>query len=112
MEARHRREPAKCRIARARKPQLDPRVAGVVLTITERGRGTAPIRFSEELVEVVGEALPQGVSQDNPAFLKLIHDRTKGVWRLYASYLDRSKQVFLWEYATPPAWLPAPRREQ
>jgi len=99
------KEPTRCGIRRAKSPQEHPLLAGVVWVTAPGGRKAAYIRFSEDLVDEVGNALPYGVSAEHPAFLKLVQYPSRGVWRLYAMYLDRSRSAFLWEYNEQPSWL-------
>jgi hypothetical protein len=99
------REYKKFGVKHARKPRKSAILSRVVLVADEGGRGCCYVQFSEHLEDAVGHALPMGISPEHPAYLKIIHFGFRGLWRLYAAYLDRSKIVFLLEYGEKPEWL-------
>lgn len=103
MKPRYAREYKKYGIVAARKPQKGYPVAGVVQVVDGEDSGFAYIRFSEALVTAVGRAMPQGVSADQPCYLKATRLVT-GRWRVLAYYLGSNKGCVLWETERP-EWL-------
>ncbi len=85
-------------------------LAGAVAVADGQGKGFAYISFTEAFVAAVGKALPQGVSADDPGYIRVVHHGRLGVWKVYAYYLGGSKGVLLWETEEKPAWLKRIRR--
>lgn len=96
MKPAYAREYKKFGILASRKPQRGFPVAGVVPVIGKEKRGFVYIKFSEELVTAVGKAMPQGVSNTHPCYLRAVHLVT-GRWRVLAYYLGSSQGRVLWE---------------
>lgn len=94
----------------ARKPQEHALLAGTVYVVEPQGKGYAYIRFDESLVEAVGRLLPTGLTQDNPAYLKVMFMPATRVWRVFAAYLRGTTMRILWETTEKPTWLAKVRR--
>ena len=97
------REYKKFGIVPSRKPQVGFPVAGVVQVVGKEGPGYVNIRFAEALVDAVGKAMPYGVSDATPCYLKATRLPT-GMWRISAHYLGRKEGCVLWESAKP-SWI-------
>ena len=63
------------------------------------------IGLTEELVQAVGRVLPRGVSSFDPAYLMVVFDRIKAVWRVVARYVEEEAQHILWATAEKPLWV-------
>lgn len=92
-------------IRSTRKPMQGYPLAGTVAVADDQGKGFAYIAFAEALVAAVGKALPQGISADDPGYIKVVHHGRLGVWKVYAYYIGGGKGVLLWETKERPAWL-------
>lgn len=93
----------------ARQARVDRRLSNVVLLADERGKGFTYIAFAEEFVEAVGKAMPQGVGEETPCYIKVVLGYG-GVWRIYGQYLDNSATRLLWETTEKPSWIKQVRR--
>lgn len=89
------REYKKFGIVPSRKPQKGFPLAGVVKVVERGVKGFVYIRFSEALVLAVGKAMPQGISNENPCYLKATRTVT-GTWRVSAHYLKGRASCLLW----------------
>lgn len=109
-KAAYAKEYKKFKIRYARKPQDGYPVAGVVAVIDSEGKGFVYIRFSEEFVDSVGKAMPSGVGDESPCFIKAMEVRRSGIWRISAHYIYENKGVLLWESEEKPEWIKHVRR--
>lgn len=91
-------------------PQVCEGLAGVVRVADSHGKGVAYVKFSEALVVAVGRALPYGVSFGRSAYLKVVHVRSTGVWRVFAYYISEPIGKLLWETPDRPEWIKKVRR--
>jgi hypothetical protein len=89
------------------RPKKHPLLSGVAHVGESSGKGYAYFSFSEDFVDAVGKALPQGLSREEPAYLKVL--QMPNTWRVFAVYLRREKGALLWETPTRPEWLTATR---
>lgn len=94
----------------SRKPRAGSCLSGVVMVADSDGRGYCYVDFSDDLVVSVGKALPCGVSDFWPAFLKVVQLGNTDIWRMYACYKDMGAMVLLVEYSGKPGWLKKVRR--
>lgn len=106
------REYKKFGIRYAHKPQEGSSIAGVVQVADSHGKGFSYIRFSEELELAIGKALPQGVGDAQPAYIKVVQSRSRNVWRVFAFYIASPVGVLLWETSDKPTWLHKVRRAE
>lgn len=83
-------------IVSARTPQTGKPLAGVVRVVNGGDRGFVYIRFSDAFVLAVGRAMPQGIAEHQPCYLKAVRMLT-GKWRVWAYYLGIRKGRLLWE---------------
>lgn len=72
---------------------------------TENGVGYAYFSFSEAFVDAVGKALPNGVSVEFPAFLKVLQHISTKKYQIFAMYLEETRGILLWEEDEYPEWL-------
>ena len=98
------KEAKKYKLRATRKPIRHQLLSGVVHVCDQYGRRPSYFSFSEDFVDAVGRALPQGLSVSRPGFVKVIHIPGKSLWRVVATYLDPERNVLLWETDTQPAW--------
>ena len=87
------------------KPARNNLLSGVVHVGTKEGKGYAYVSFSDEFVDDVGYAMPRGVSEREPAYLKVLHMHASDMWRVMAVYCDKEEGVTLWEDKSRPGWL-------
>ena len=111
MKAKYAKEYKKYGIRSANKPQEGYYLAGVVQVADTEGKGYVFIKFSEALVEAVGKALPHGVGEESPAYLKVLHLHKLDRWRVFAYSLESTHGVLLWETQQKPEWLKRVRRK-
>lgn len=102
-------EPKSCGIRRAVTPVKGTTLSTRVAVLCAGERFKAPIHYSEYLVDIVGHALPVGVAEDHPAFLRLVNIPATSKWRLFALYSDRSAIAYLWMYDSCPTWVNLPK---
>lgn len=98
------KEAKKYKLKAARKPIRHQLLSGVVHVCDQQGKRPAYISFSEDFVDAVGRALPQGVTPSRPAYLKVLHIHGKDVWRVFAMHLNEEVGVLLWESSSQPEW--------
>lgn len=94
--------------ARRRVTDKSRLLSNTVLVREASGSYPATVSFSDDLVDLVGRLLPQGVSEFNPAYLIVVHPRNTGdSWQIQACYFrDDDSAVLLWTSEQRPAWLP------
>lgn len=103
------REYKKFGLVRAKKPQTGYPLAGVVQVVDGAASGFVYVRFAEALVTAVGRAMPFGVSDQTPCFLRAVRIAEER-WRISAYYFKSVREGrVLWESDTP-AWLGTIRR--
>jgi hypothetical protein len=82
------------------------RLSSTVRVIDADGRsGYAYINFELPFLRKVGKALPQGISERNPAFLRVEYSTYLKQWLIGAQYLNGPGIAILWRTQTKPAWL-------
>ena len=94
----------KYKLQAAKKPIRHQLLSGVIHVCDERGRRPAYISFSEEFVDAVGRALPQGLSPQSPAHIKVLSLPGRSTWRIFAMYIKDARGVLLWEAKELPIW--------
>lgn len=93
-------------LRRAIRSSESPRVSTVVLVTREDGkRGHCFVRFSDSFVRFVGQKLPRGVAEFDPAYLDVIYTPATKTWVIRAFYLRDGVGAILWETGTAPSWL-------
>lgn len=97
------REMAKWGLRNSTKAQKNSFLSGVVYVVDGAGKGVCRIRFEDAFVDAVGLALPNGVSPEHPAYLKIV--QTGNLWKVYAFYVGVEQGVLLWETDKCPSWL-------
>lgn len=102
------RELKKYGLRRSRSGKVHPLLSGIVHVYEHTGVRLAKITFEECFVDAVGKALPQGVTQAHPAYLKILHMPGRKTWRVFAMYFKQEKGVLLWESPTIPHWAEPP----
>ena len=87
-------------------PTRQAKLASTVHVLDERGVACwCYVSFEEPLLVKVGTALPRGISERNPAFLRVEYSATLKQWIIAAQYLDESHTAILWQTPDRPAWL-------
>jgi hypothetical protein len=99
------KEIRKYKLKAARKARVHPLLSGVAVVAEPTGKRIAYFSFSEEFVDAVGKALPTGVSQSNPAYIKVLYMPGRGTWRVFAMYFLKLRGVLLWEADDKPSWI-------
>lgn len=105
MKPKYARVYGKWGLRSARKAQDDSPVSGVVVVSAGGRKGYTTVRFSTSFTEAVGRALPQGIGQHNPCFIKAVYHARSMKWKIYAEYLYFNKRVLLLELTKTPDWL-------
>ena len=98
------KEAKKFKLRAARKPIRHSLLSGVVHVCDQHGKRPAYISFSEDFVDAVGRALPQGVTPSRPAYIKVLHIHGKNLWRVFAMYFKEEIGALLWESPHQPEW--------
>lgn len=81
-------------------------MSSTVQVLDEQGRpGYAYVNFSPPLLVRVGKALARGISERNPAFLRVEYSAHFRQWLIAAQYLDDSEVAILWHEKKQPTWL-------
>jgi len=111
-QAVYAREFKKYGIRYAYTPHDSQVLAGVVQVSDTHGRGYVYIHYEEALIEAVGKAMPAGISEMSPCYLKVIHTSIRNTWRVFAFYVGSPVGVLLWEAVEKPTWLKRVRREK
>lgn len=89
-----------------RKPSQDKRLASAVTVVDHEGKpGYAYVAFSETFVLAVGQALPLGVSTQDPAHLHVVFDVRSNEWVINARYVTGNSVTELWRSTEKPEWL-------
>lgn len=83
-----------------------PDIGTVMMVLTQHYPGKytarqAKIGFTDDFVELVGELLPLGVCEENPAMLVHLRVANRAGHYFVASYLDMSHPVVLWKEKKP-----------
>ncbi len=101
------REYKKYGIRATRKPTTQQgKLASTVQVLDEKNRrGYCYVNFEMPLLICVGKALPKGISERNPAFLRVEYSSTLQQWIVAAEYLDESYTAVLWKTTDKPSWL-------
>lgn len=96
----------KYKLKATRRPKASAYLASRVMVTDDQGiTGYCYITFSDEFVEAVGSALPQGVAIFSPAQIEVAFDPIVKKWLIGASYIGRGLPVILWESDTRPTWV-------
>ena len=88
----------------SRRPKREKTLSSCVLVDDGAVLSHCYIRFADELIEFVGRKLPKGIAPFHPAYLAVVADMRRGVWKVEARYHAEEASVLLWESATRPAW--------
>lgn len=100
------RELKKYQIRATRRPARNTLLSSTVVVRNEAGdTGYCYVNFSPELVEAVGRSLPNGVTEDDPAFLRVVYYQRTKLWLVQAQHESGGKEILLWKSAEKPAWL-------
>lgn len=96
---------AKLKIRRARKaPKSDCPFSHTAMLI-ENGKSTFYIHFHEQnMLQLVGNIMPVGVSYFKPAYLKIVWRELKQQYDVLCCYVDKSFEILLWSSPTLPKW--------
>lgn len=91
----------------ARRPiTTQAKLASTVQVVDERGvAGHCYVTFAEPLLRKVGMALPYGISERNPAYLRVEFDPGRQLWRIGATYITGTATAILWHTKDRPTWL-------
>lgn len=85
--------------------QNHPVLSNTVLVEEAGQRHVCYIAFSDDLIQFVGQKLPRGVSQVDPAYLTVTEVVASQVWAVAACYYRDDSSVVLWEAKERPKWL-------
>ena len=100
------RELKKYQIRATKRPAKNPLLSSTVVVRNEEGSiGYCYVNFSRELVEAVGKSLPGGVTEDDPAFLRVVYYAATKIWLVQAQHESGGKEILLWKTAEKPTWL-------
>ncbi len=81
----------------------NPKLSALVLVWEGDLSYTSPIRFSDDLIQFIGQKLPRGVADYDPVYLT-VSKVPKG-WLVQASYMVDDLTVDLWLAKERPTWL-------
>lgn len=83
----------------------NPRLGNTVAVFEACRQYVCYITFSEDLVHFVGEKLPRGVADFDPAFLVVTENTQTGLWTVEARYQRDDISAVLWTTKSRPQWL-------
>lgn len=86
-------------------PKEHESLSGVAHVCDARGRRPSNFGFDESFADAVGRAMPRGISQQDPAYIKALYMPGRNVWRVFAMYMREEVGVLLWETPDLPRWL-------
>lgn len=99
------REAKKYRLRQSLRPKKHKLLSGVVRVADSEGIGYSFVSFDESFVDAVGKALPRGLTEQEPAYLKVLYLGSRNTWRTYAMYLREEVGVLLWETEGKPSYI-------
>jgi hypothetical protein len=91
--------------------KLNPYLASKAKVTRLDKTGIASFTFSNHFVEFIGMELPMGVSEDRPAYLKII-EVAKNLWVISACYIGDDIGVLLWSCTERPTWVSQKLQEE
>lgn len=86
--------------------QWQAKLSSTVRVVDAENRpGYAYINFDPPFLHKVGKVLPRGISERNPAFLRVEYSAYLKQWLIGAQYLGGTEVVILWRSLSKPGWL-------
>lgn len=82
----------------------NPLLNNTVLLTEGEKRYACTIGFNDDLIQFVGQKLPRGLAEFDPAYLLVTELPGKG-WKVQASYFRDGTLVDLWVAKERPTWL-------
>lgn len=91
----------------AKKPQKYYDLAGVAIVKGQQSTYVCYLRFTDALVEAVGQVMPRGVGPEDQAYLE-VHHTLAGFWEVWAAYISLGggkDRRLLWVQEEKPPWV-------